>query len=152
MRDRKQIEYLIEVTLIGIMYIPELRENESREIIRRDIRVILQDLYRTATAPIIEELEASMRHRSEMDTFWNDVTNKYMRRMESMKEQIGVKRYELSSDKKGLKVYFSENDWYHIHSAELTEEEHITHSKLIKSHSGISMMDTTAALESSAHQ
>lgn len=44
-----------------------------------------------------------------------------------------VVKYELSGDKIGLKAYFDEDDYYHIHSDELSPLEKWIHQLLLKS-------------------
>ncbi|MDD5589141.1 MAG: hypothetical protein PHP92_03755 [Candidatus Nanoarchaeia archaeon] len=40
-------------------------------------------------------------------------------------------KYELSKDKKGLRGYFKDNKFYHIHSDEMTITEKLFHKTLL---------------------
>jgi len=42
-----------------------------------------------------------------------------------------IERYELSNDEKGLRGFFEDGSFYHIHSDELTGEEAIIRESLI---------------------
>ena len=50
--------------------------------------------------------------------------------MDRLRWNFGM-RYELSCDGKGLLKYFSMNDFYHIHSGEMTHLERFKHGSLV---------------------
>ena len=52
--------------------------------------------------------------------------------MDKLKWLFGM-RYELSGDSKGLLRYFLQNDFYHIHSNEMTRIEQRKHRALTQS-------------------
>lgn len=50
--------------------------------------------------------------------------------MDKLRWLFGM-RYELSGDGKGLLKYFSQTDFYHIHSGEMTSIERWKHRALV---------------------